>query len=452
MSSISIVMNRMESYGLRPAIVWEGTELTYSQFFELIDSLQLRLTESGVKEGSVCSVLGDFSPNTCAIFFALMRMRAIIVPFTRAISQELNNFKSIAGVEIAIEVDDKDCISINTEHIDETNVLVAEFRKEHVPGLIVFSSGSTGFPKGILHNCERIMHKFEVERKPWRTLLFLLMDHFGGFNTFLSAFAYGGVAICIGDRQPHSICKVIQITRATLLPTTPTFINLLITSRSYSTFDLSSIELITYGTEVMSDVTLNKLKVAFPNAQLKQTYGLSELGVLRSKSENNGSLWVKIGGDGFEVKIIENILWIRSEANMVGYLNASSPFDSDGWMCTGDQVEVKGDYMRIIGRQSEVINVGGQKVFPIEVENILLQDANIQEVTVYAAKHQLMGQVVHAIVTLYQDEPFDSFIIRLRKHCNTKLAKYKVPVKFIINTNGRQHNDRFKKIRIGLDL
>lgn len=441
----------MKLYGSRPAIVWGGSELTYLQFLDLINSCELRLSESGVKEGSICSVLGDFSPNTCAIFFALMRMRAIIVPFTRAISQDLDKFKVIAGVEIAIEVDERDSISIRAEAIEQANQLVVEFRKEGAPGLIVFSSGSTGLPKGILHNCERVMHKFEIERKPWRSILFLLMDHFGGFNTFLAAFAYGGVAICVNDRQPNSICQTIQNTRATLLPTTPTFINLLIASRSYSSYDLSSIKLITYGTEVMSDATLKKTKVAFPNAQLKQTYGLSEVGVLRSKSEKDESPWVKIGGDGFEVKIIENILWIRSEANMVGYLNAPSPFDEEGWMCTGDQVEVKGAYMRIIGRQSEMINVGGQKVFPIEVENILLQDENIQEATVYGAKHQLMGHVVHASITLYQDEPLNIFTVRMRKFCNSRMAKYKVPVKFIINKNDRQHNDRFKKIRIGLD-
>jgi acyl-CoA synthetase (AMP-forming)/AMP-acid ligase II len=378
-------------------------------------------------------------------------MRAIIVPFTRAISQELNKFKIIAGVEIVIEVDERDLISIGEEVIVQTNPLVAEFRKEGAPGLIVFSSGSTGFPKGILHNCERVMHKFEVERQSWRTILFLLMDHFGGFNTFLAAFAYGGVAICIDDRQPNSVCRTIQNARATLLPTTPTFINLLIASRAYSSHDLSSIKLITYGTEVMSDATLKKTKVAFPNAHLKQTYGSSEVGVLRSKSEGDASLWVKIGGDGFEVKIKDDILWIRSEANMVGYLNAPPPFDADGWMCTGDQVEVKGEFMKIIGRKSEMINVGGQKVFPSEIETVLLEDENVKEVTAFGVKHDLMGYVVHAKVSLHHEESIDQFTIRMRKYCSSKLAKYKIPVKFLLVQEIDQRNERFKKIRIGLD-
>jgi long-chain acyl-CoA synthetase len=290
------------------------------------------------------------------------------------------------------------------------------------------------------------MRKFVEERPGWRTVLFLMMDHFGGFNTLLSTFAYGGVGVCVAGRVPEIVCRTIQQSRATLLPTTPTFLNLLLASRSYTQFDLSSVALITYGTEVMPDVTLQRVKTIFPNAQVKQTYGLSELGVLRSKSESDDSVWVKIGGQGFEVKVVDDILWIRSEANMVGYLNAPNPFDQDGWMCTGDQVEVRGEYMRILGRESEVINVGGQKVFPIEVETVLLQDKNISEATVFGAKHPVMGQVVHARVSLQRPEDPQALTERLRGLCLRGLARYKMPVRFLIVSDEIQSGERFKKV------
>jgi acyl-CoA synthetase (AMP-forming)/AMP-acid ligase II len=278
-----------------------------------------------------------------------------------------------------------------------------------------------------------------------------MMDHFGGFNTLLSTFAYGGVGICVSERTPEVVSRTIQQSRATLLPTTPTFLNLLLASRSYTQFDLSSVTLITYGTEVMPEATLQRVKTIFPNAQIKQTYGLSELGVLRSKSESDDSVWVKIGGQGFEVKVVDNVLWVRSEANMVGYLNAPNPFDQDGWMCTGDQVEVRGEYMRILGRESEVINVGGQKVFPVEVETVLLQDENISEATVFGAKHPLMGQVVHARVSLQRPEDPEALTERLRRVCLSRLARYKMPVRFLIVTDEVQSGARFKKLRRGLD-
>jgi len=452
LNAINTLLKRIEGFGSLPAIIWKNNQLNYSEFSELINDWELQLPNLGVGRGTVCSVLGEFSPKCCALFFALMKMGSIVVPLTKSITSESERFKKIAGVQVSIEFSGDDSFCSKIEDTYPENVLINEFRTtKNSSGLVVFSSGSTGEPKGILHDCECVMRKFVSQREGWCSILFLLMDHFGGFNTFIAAFAYGGVAVCVDDRDPSAICEAIQSSRATLLPTTPTFINLLIASRAYMSFDLSSIKLITYGTEVMPGATLTKLKTIFPNARLKQTYGLSEVGVLRSKSENDASLWVKIGGDGFEVKIQDDILWIRSEANMVGYLNAPSPFDKDGWMCTGDQVEVDGDYMRIIGRKSEMINVGGQKVFPAEIETILLEDKNIKEATVFGVRHPLMGQVVHAHIALFEQESAEILTIRMRKYCNLKLAKYKIPVKFIVVLSENQHNERFKKIRTGLD-
>jgi len=379
--------------------------------------------------------------------FALMRIGAILVPFTRSIEAEVPSFMEIAGVEFLIRFDVQDrCTITRFENVPQAD-LVISFRHQNSPGLIVFTSGSTGKPKGILHDIERVMHKFTVERPGWRTVLFLMMDHFGGFNTLLSTFAYGGAGLCVRERSPDAVCKVIEQWRATLLPTTPTFLNLLIASGAYRGFDLSSVELITYGTEVMSEATLQKVKRILPNAQVKQTYGLSELGVLRSKSESDDSVWVKVGGAGFETRIQDGILWVRSEANMVGYLNAPNPFDREGWMCTGDRVEVEGEYIRFLGRQSEVINVGGQKVFPVEVENALLQAENVREATVYGVPHPLMGQAVQARVSLYHPEAPELLGERLRRFCLERLARYKMPTRFVIVTEEQQRSDRFKKIR-----
>jgi len=197
----------------------------------------------------------------------------------------------------------------------------------------------------------------------------------------------------------------------------------------------------------MTGTTLIKLQKLFPNATLKQTYGLSELGVLRSKSEDNYSTWMKIGGNEFRLKIVDDVLWIKSDSNMVGYLNAENPFDEEGWFCTGDKVEVKGEYMKFLGRTTEMINVGGQKVFPVEVENILLQDDNVKEATVYGKAHPLMGQVVMSKITLKESEETDQLNQRLRKLCLKELTKYKVPVRFEIINESEQHNARYKKIR-----
>ena len=447
MKAIETIFSRMAGMENAPAVFWNDKEYSYSDFLNVTDDWSHRLLNQKIGKETICGFTGDYSLQVIALIFALIKAKAILVPITSKFESDINKFKTIAGIEYLYRFDKDDKWTVEKFTVQKKNPLVAKFEKREVPGLIVFTSGSTGEPKGILQDCELIMRKFIELRKGWRTILFLLLDHFGGFNTLLSSFGYGGTAVCLPDRSPDAVCQTIEKSRADLLPTTPTFLNLLITSRSYLNYDLSSIKLITYGTEVMPDVTLKMVKEIFPNTKLKQTYGLSELGVLRSTSKTEDSVWVKIGGSGFETKIIDNILWVRSESNMVGYLNAPNPFNEDGWMSTGDHVEVQGDYVRILGRKSDMINIGGQKVFPAEVENILLKAENIQEVRVYGIKHPIMGQVLAANVSLYEPEDQLHLTERLRKYCVEKMVKYKVPVRFKIVPLEEQYSDRFKRVR-----
>lgn len=448
MQAILTIIERMRTEESEMALFWNGSKYSYTDFMAMVDAWTARLPDYRIGRGTVCGFVAEYSPQVCALVFALMQAKAILVPFTAAIEHELPEFIEIAGVECLFRFAPDDTWAFEVCSNPVPNELTQSFLVRDVPGLIVFTSGSTGKPKGILQDCERVMRKFMEKRQGWGTVLFLMLDHFGGFNTLLSTFAYGGTAVCLPDRSPESVCRTIEKSRATLLPTTPTFINLLIASRCYKSFDLSSVELITYGTEVMPAATLAKVREIFPNARIKQTYGLSELGVLRSKSESDDSVWVKIGGDGFETRIVDDILWIRSEANMVGYLNAPSPIDAEGWMCTGDHVEVRGDYMRILGRKSEMINVGGQKVFPTEIENILLEAGNINEATVVGVPHPLMGHVVKARISIAEPEDQVQLVERLRKYCLERMARYKVPIKYEIVHADHQHNVRFKKTRI----
>lgn len=447
--AIDAVLARMREQGTRPALFWKGRRLAYDDFFAMVSAWETRLAQDGVGRGTVCAFLSEYSPQTCALIFALLKARAVMVPFTADVAAEMASFMTIAGVERLYRFDGEDAWTSERRPASAPAPLVETFRLRDRPGLVVFTSGSTGKPKGILHDAELVMRKFVTSRAGWRTLLFLLMDHFGGINTLLSSFAYGGMGVCLPRRTPDGVCQAIQDAQADLLPTTPTFLNVLIASGAYRKYDLSSIRLITYGTELMPDATLRKAVEVFPNAQLKQTYGLSELGVLRSDSESRDSVWVRIGGAGFEVKVTDGLLWVRSESNMVGYLNAPSPFDDAGWMCTGDHVEVRGDYVRFLGRKSEVINVGGKKVYPVEVETVLLDAGNIRSATVFAGANPLLGQVVHARVSL--DAPEDPVVLseRLRGYCYARLAKYKVPVRFTVVAEEEQHSARFKKMRPG---
>jgi acyl-CoA synthetase (AMP-forming)/AMP-acid ligase II len=297
-----------------------------------------------------------------------------------------------------------------------------------------------------LHDFNLVVEKFRKQRQAVVAIPFLMIDHFGGINTILAITASLGTVVTVSDRSLPKICEAIARYKVELLPATPSFLTLLMASHLQSDYDLSSLKRITYGTEVMPQSTLDRLTKAFPNVALQQTYGLSEVGVLRSQSRGDGTLWVRIGGEGFQTKIVNDVLWIKSEYAMVGYLNAPSEFDADGWFNTQDQVEVDGEYFRILGRVTDLINVGGQKVYPTEVENVILEVENIQDVAVFGEKHALLGQIVVAKVVLESPETVESVKKRVRNACLAKLSSFKVPTKVIL-AEGVLHSARQKKIR-----
>jgi long-chain acyl-CoA synthetase len=197
---------------------------------------------------------------------------------------------------------------------------------------------------------------------------------------------------------------------------------------------------------ISSTPSREKLHERVPQKRCKVMRCMYELGILRSKSKDSHSLWVKVGGEDFETKVVEGVLWIRAKSAMLGYLNAPSPFDEEGWMNTEDMVAVDGDYLHFLGRQSELINVGGQKVYPAEVESILLQMENIRDVTVYGEKHPITGNIVAARVNLFEREDLNELKKRIRAYCKDKITPYKIPVKIVI-TGREQFSTRFKKVR-----
>lgn len=381
------------------------------------------------------------------MILALAINKNIVIPLARESVVGYSDALGISGCDWLIEFDDSDTNFFIKKHsITVKSKMLIDFKMTNSPGLIVFSSGSTGKPKGILHNFEQVAEKFKQKRSAVTAIPFLMIDHFGGINTVLAITSSLGTLVTVKDRSPTNICRAIERYSVELLPTTPSFLNLLLASGSHRKYKLNSLTKVTYGTEVMPQSTLDRIKKILPHAVFQQTYGLSEVGVLNSKSKNDGSLWVKIGGEGFETKVVDGILWIRSKYAMVGYLNSPRSFDEEGWFNTQDQVEVDGDYFRIKGRVTDIINVGGQKVYPAEIESLILELDNISDVVVFGEVHNLLGQIIVAKVNIDTSEDAQSIKKRIRQKCIREIANYKIPTKVIIS-NEPLHNTRQKKLR-----
>ncbi len=426
--AIDWLLDRMRDRGDSPALHWRGGTATFREIVDATTRFEQDLDAHHVQSGEVVGFLGDYSPAACALLLALIRRGAIAVPLTATVAPRRAELLAQAQASHCFTFADDDSWEHEAFGVTATHELLRTLAGGGQPGLIVFTSGSTGPTKAALHDFSRILEKFKVERPRRSTMTFLLLDHLGGINTLLGGLSCGGSIVAPATRDADEICRLIERHRVELLPASPTFLGLLLLSEAYRRFDLSSLTLITYGTEPMPESTLHRVRAAFPRATLQQTYGLSELGVFRSKSRSNDSLYVKIGGEGVEIKVVAGVLWIRSKNAMLGYLNAPSPFDADGWMNTGDAVIVEGEYLRILGRTTEIINVGGQKVSPSDVESVLLELPNIEDVVVYAAPNPVTGQVVGARIKLYTPESPDELRARIRAACRDRLARHQIPV------------------------
>lgn len=444
--AIDWLFERMSKWRNDTALVWADRPATYGEILDMVNRWRTRLDDNAVQSGQVLALHGDYTPQAVALLLALIERGVIVVPLTEAAEVHRAEFLDIAEVEVEVSFDDADTWTFERRAVVASNPLVMQLREMGEPGLVLFSSGSTGKSKAALHNFTHLLDKFKVERHRMVTLNFLLLDHIGGINTLLYTLSNGGTVVSVQSRDPMFVCRAIERFQVELLPTSPTFLNLLLISEAYKHHDLSSLRLVTYGTEVMPASTLAQVHELFPNLRLLQTYGLSELGILRSKSKDSGSLWVKVGGEGFETKVVDGTLWIKAHSAMLGYLNAPSPFDEEGWMNTGDMVEVDGEYIRILGRKSEIINVGGRKVYPAEVESVLLQMDNVKDAVVVGERNLLTGNIVRAQINLFEPEDAKSFKKRMRAFCRDKLETFKIPVKVEISSQ-QQYNARYKRMR-----
>ncbi len=440
------LLDRMAAWTDQQALVWRDRAFTFGDVVERTQVWQDGLRAYGIGAGDVVSFTGDYSPSACALLLALIEAQATAVPLTGGMNAERARLLDVAEVTCVIHLQDDGLYRVERLREATEHPLHRELFARGAPGLILFSSGSSGAPKAALHDLARLLEKFRTPRHARRTLTFLLLDHIGGLNTLFHTFSNAGTAVTVPDRQPDTVCRVIAQHGVQILPTSPTFLNLLLVSGAWREHDLSTLELVTYGTEVMPEATLKRVREALPHVRLQQTYGLSELGILRSKSREDGSLWMKVGGEGFETRIVDGVLHIKAASAMLGYLNAPSPFDGEGWMNTGDLVEQDGDYIRVLGRRSEIVNVGGQKVHPSEVESVLLELENVTDATVHGVTNALMGHVVAARLTLAEPEPLIELKRRVRHHCSGRLAPFKVPVVVSI-AEEPLHSDRFKKAR-----
>lgn len=444
------ISERIAGFGERTFLTHRGTRYSFADLASTVEQAEKQIAEAGIPQGACVALLGDYSLEAIAAFIALYRNRNILVPMTRLPEEEQQARFGEAHVRWVMRVADSGGYAIEQlPSRGDLPPMLTDLQSASHSGLILFSSGSTGRPKAMVHDLQELMAVYCDKRpRALAMLVFLLFDHIGGLNTLLNGLATGAHLVVPESRDPEEVAALVEREQVRILPASPTFLNLLLLSGAVRRHDLSSLRIITYGTEPMPESLLQKLKAAFPRTKLLQTFGTSETGISQTVSRSSASLEMKIEDPNTEVKVVEGELWLRSKTQIRGYLNASMErFTPDGWFRTGDQVELTDDgYIRILGRDSEIINVGGEKVMPAEVESVLLEMPQIRDCVVFGKANPITGMVVAAEVVGAEGIADRELSRAIKRHCRARMAPYKVPV-YIEVVESLQSTGRFKKLR-----
>ena len=177
-----------------------------------------------INKGDVVALIGDFEPQSIVTLLRLIGLGAIIVPLTKETKNDHDYFFKSAGVDIVIDKGSTKRIRENQKDHKHLNIL----RGENKPGLVLFSTGTTGKPKAILHDFTIFLKRFENPRPTLKTLNFLFFDHIGGLNTLFHTIYNRGHVVATKDRSVENILTNCTQHKIELLPTTPTFLRLML--------------------------------------------------------------------------------------------------------------------------------------------------------------------------------------------------------------------------------
>lgn len=445
------LINRIQTYQDRPCLFQGEVAYNYAALAQKITETGDLLKASGIRRGDTVLLQADYSLQAIAALLALFECQAIAAPATALSPAEIESRITEANVQwhMTIQAESGEIEILPTEIENAPNPLVAQLKEAGHPGLVLFSSGSTGKPKAMVHDANRLLASFEKKRaRHLSILIFLLFDHIGGLNTLFNGLASGAAIVIPDSRKPLTVAAAIERHAVKLLPASPTFLNLLLLSGACQKNDLSSLRFVTYGTEPMPLSLLKRLKEAFPKTNFIQTFGTSETGISQTVSRASNSTQIKIDDPETEYKIVDGELWLRSKRQILGYLNhETSRFTDDGWFKTGDSVEESRDgFLTIVGRREDMINVGGEKVTPSEVESILMEIPDVADCLVYGEKNAITGQIVAAQIIPRKKTSLPELKREIKNYCRKHLTPYKVPAR-ISFPKAALFGNRFKKSR-----
>jgi acyl-coenzyme A synthetase/AMP-(fatty) acid ligase len=309
-------------------------------------------------------------------------------------------------------------------------------KTERATQWLMLTSGTSGVPKIVRHTLEGLCGAIHADGSArgaapvWST--FYDIRRYGGLQIFLRAVVGGGSMVLSDPCEPLTDYIARLVARGvTHISGTPSHWRKFLMSGAASHFSPRYVRL---SGEIADQAVLDGLAKAFPSASIGHAYASTEAGVgfaVTDGREGFPASFINQDRNGVEMKVVDGSLCIRSERTAQAYVgkNAAALIDSDGFVDTGDMVELRGDRYHFVGRRGGIINIGGLKVHPEEIEAVISRHQAVRMSRARSRRSPITGSVVVADIVLDRDGLGREKEIRdeILRECRDRLAPYKVP-------------------------
>jgi acyl-coenzyme A synthetase/AMP-(fatty) acid ligase len=295
--------------------------------------------------------------------------------------------------------------------------------------ITIFTSGTTGQPKSVLHTIDSFKRFVKRTKKHESNVWGFAYNptHMAGLQVLFQAILNKNTIVNLFCNSREDIYIKISKYQITHISATPTFYRLLLPN----TNEYYSIERLTFGGEKSTKALYDSMLKIFPNGKINNVYASTEAGSL---FVSKGDIFKISPNIKEKVRIVENELLIHK--SLIG--NSDTFVIIDGFYCTGDLVEWvddKFDQFKFVSRKNELINVGGYKVNPYEVEDIIRLISGVENVIVFGKDNSILGKILCCNIKLHKDV----LILEsdIRKYISERLQDFKVPrrIKFVESLN-----------------
>lgn len=439
-----------------------GREATYEALNHKAESIAGRLhTEYGLEKGDRIALLSVFSIELIALFGAAQKAGFVLVPInTRLTATEVRFQVKNSGAKLVIA--EGDFVSLVSETdlpvISPEETLAGDAESftsqigEDDPLFILYTSGTTGFPKGAVYTHKMLFWnsvnthlRLDLTSND-TTLNCMPAFHTGGWNVLITPLLHHGGTIWLSnDFEPEEVLANLDKSGSSLFMAVPTMLKMLGDAEGFSTLNLPNMRYFIVGGEALPLPVIEAWDEK--GIPIRQGYGLTEVGPNVTSLHQDDAL-KKRGSIGFfnfyiEARVVSDSgancdtdavgeLWLKGPNVTPGYWKndeADASSFSDGWFKTGDLVRIDSEgYVFVAGRKKEMFISGGENVYPREVEKVLQSHTDVAEAAVIGVPDPKWGESGAAFVVLRNSKAADES--KLTAFAAEKLAKFKIPKHF----------------------